>query len=1672
MADILDQWAKEIDAEDRVASGFSGDGLISPGNINLSNRTPVKNSDGTISTVRSISIGTDNGEVLIPTVVGGKVVSDDDAIKHYRETGENLGTFSSPQSADNYAEFLHKSQERQYAHQKGDLLSQWAAEIDAQEEGPKISAIPTFAERLSQGDIAGALSIPYRAIRNSEAVTRALGPSRETLVAESIPFVADDGTVQYQYKPLADRVEREGLFTASPFVTDKTVESLGLNPSEEDSTAKSITKGIGRAGVGVVGGLSNPLSIATLGGTVASQVPVVDRALAGAFSADALAMIPEQVESLRNAKNPGEAAEAIAGLAAGVGLGGLGANYALRGAHLPVTAQALEEAELSKTTNVKQPEQEAVVSESDSATEIATPAQPEGIEVEAVTEPVSAPDVARTEAPLEQAPFSEVKEDLSPLPESGDITLYRYENSNGEPSIDPQVFEEFGEEMGAKSLEDRGRWFSSDLESIQHYNAPDKRLITLTVPASDAAKYRRGESGFVVPRELAEKARKFQAEEQISEQPSALSAEQPTQTNERQIRQDERPDVALQNEENPSRVLEEEQGRSAVRQPEEVSASENGEAAPVYGDVQRPEITEEGTREVPIRESREGVPEEEVAAPAADSKDFVDNLTSDKTRQRLEAIARAKNIPADSIPDVVQNALLKAQEAQQGNAAWNPVKGAFSTWINTIGKNAANDFLRKEIPKGQRETSLETPIGEEGTLGDVIAGETPTAYDAAEIDDYKARITDLLKDFPEGERNVITMAMQGLSNSEIAQQTGMKENAVRSLKNRGLNKLRKSPYILGISPDNKVTKWLSDNYRRLFTAEGNLPRNVFDRSIQRSGEIKEQSRETAYATRDLYNALKEEFGIGTTEKLLSGYSNIPKEFVNRMNQALLGEVPMDSLPERVRGPLQAMRDHVDALSQQMIDLGLIPDELKAVVEDGLGVYLTRSYRIFDDKKWLDKVDPELKNKAVNYVFKEKSAYDPAYTVEDARRDVDAMLQDWSEEGGGALIKRGAKLGSKDLSSFIKRKDIPKELRDVMGEYKNPVINYTRSVAKMSNFIANERFLRDVLKEGMGKFLFKDGTQPSGYNALIAAENSRVMEPLNGLRTTPQIAAAFAEFNKTDPEAKGLWKLWAQTNALAKGSKTVGSLMTQARNTLGQPYFWLLNGHWNPSALPDSGKYIFANLVGSNKEAQAAYKEYLRLGVVDQSTNASELRDVLKDAGLNDPNFDQFDKATIALDNLKKYTLGSAEQAYQLSDDIGKIVGFENELATQKKIHPDLPEEEVKQIAAQRIRNTYPTYSMVPQAVKQWRKQPFLGPFVTFAWEAYRTLGWNMRYAAEDLQSSNPAQRAAGARRAAGVLAVLAGSYGLSSLSRQLLGISPEEASDAREFQAPWDKNAQLFYTDKNPGQLGYINLSYINPYSGIADLSSPIIHGLSSGEGIDEITGQMFAKAIEPFANEGILAAKLIDVARNQTESGRQVYNPSDPNKIVPIMGHVLEALEPGTVTRLREKYIPALQGRTTIQGKKLSPAQEFLSEITGLKKQTIDFTQSLAYKSSNFREADQNAEKIFRDVALRRGTVDPEEIVQSFTESNQARFAQWKSMYRGIRAAERRGVPASEIRNTLKTTGVTDKDAKSLLRGIYEPYTPSAYFRAQLRDRKRQLPSEVFEQMNATKGLSLDGDL
>ena len=112
--------------------GITKDGnYFIKGNLDLKNRPRVKNEDGSISTVRSMSFAPQEGgpEVLIPTVSkDGRIMSDNEAIDNFHRTGEHLGIFKNPNDANAYADRIHNTEAAKLANSGLGWRPQFTAE--------------------------------------------------------------------------------------------------------------------------------------------------------------------------------------------------------------------------------------------------------------------------------------------------------------------------------------------------------------------------------------------------------------------------------------------------------------------------------------------------------------------------------------------------------------------------------------------------------------------------------------------------------------------------------------------------------------------------------------------------------------------------------------------------------------------------------------------------------------------------------------------------------------------------------------------------------------------------------------------------------------------------------------------------------------------------------------------------------------------------------------------------------------------------------------------------------------------------------------------------------------------------------------------------------------------------------------------------------------------------------------------------------------------------------------------------------------------------------------------------------------------------------------------------------------------------------------------------------
>jgi len=128
------------------------EGMLERGNIDLTKRPQVRNEDGTISTVRSISVEVDGKVALVPTVSDdGRIMSDEEAIRQFQQTGKHLGIFNSEEAAEKFAEELHKQQERFYSDEAQRLAKLAGEAFDAQAAEKARIKINELQAQLSEG---------------------------------------------------------------------------------------------------------------------------------------------------------------------------------------------------------------------------------------------------------------------------------------------------------------------------------------------------------------------------------------------------------------------------------------------------------------------------------------------------------------------------------------------------------------------------------------------------------------------------------------------------------------------------------------------------------------------------------------------------------------------------------------------------------------------------------------------------------------------------------------------------------------------------------------------------------------------------------------------------------------------------------------------------------------------------------------------------------------------------------------------------------------------------------------------------------------------------------------------------------------------------------------------------------------------------------------------------------------------------------------------------------------------------------------------------------------------------------------------------------------------------------------------------------------------------------
>lgn len=890
--------------------------------------------------------------------------------------------------------------------------------------------------------------------------------------------------------------------------------------------------------------------------------------------------------------------------------------------------------------------------------------------------------------------------------------------------------------------------------------------------------------------------------------------------------------------------------------------------------------------------------------------------------------------------------------------------------------------------------------------------------------------------------------------------------------------------------------------RRQLAPGGLLPNSVFEAKIDRDNRLATVEFDTVYYVNKLERAVKKATG--------KRFESLDPAMRARIQDSLTGNMDK-TLPAEVKEAVIGMRQSIDGLSKKYVSLlkdqavELIQElnsadmallnayktrddaiiaqaksaytgnnlkqsiekvnqvlskvDLFTLIENNVGEYVHRSYKAFDDPNWFSKVPDSVLNNARVYLMGRMTESGMSETA--ARERTEVVLNDILKEGTAygsmeAFIKE-SKLGSKDLSILKKRQDIAPEIRALLGQYEDPRINYAKTTAKMARLIYNSRFLDRVKDVGMGEFLFTEDNRPPNMTK-IAVDGSKVMEPLNGLYAPREVAQAFSDMGKSDwgPVVEGIIRL----NGMVKYGKTVGSPTTQVRNFMSAAFFALFNGHFDLTKTAKSLSVMKEYFTKTGSEGKIAYLRRLKeLGVVYDTPYAGEMMRLLEDSKLLDLESQESDGA---IRSKVKTGLSLATRFYQFGDDFWKIVGFENE--KQNLIDSGMTSVEAEVEAAKRIRNTYPTYSMVGKGINTLRRFPLAGTFVSFPAEIIRTSYNNIKIAAEDIK--NPQRRSMGIKRLAGIGIASANMYALQEITKQMFDVSDDEEEAIRLMAPYWQENSNFLFKERDEdGNRRYFDISFLDPYNYFKRPINAAMRDQPWEESFVDAARDMML----PFLGTDILAGSMFEVLANKKSTGAPISREDGLiNQLPDFVDHIRKSVQPGVFGNL-ERIAKAHKEEITSYGKEYKMEDELMA-LAGWRVTTFNPKTALKFRTYDIKEIRNNASAL-----LNRAITDPnlsgdegiEDALDNSLKMRERAFTQSLRLIEGARAG---GMTDDEIFTTLTAGGISKREAAYLVDGEMPPMSISpTTVKREYRDAIGVLSEEKAEEIFNRYGLAMD---
>ena len=285
----------------------------------------------------------------------------------------------------------------------------------------------------------------------------------------------------------------------------------------------------------------------------------------------------------------------------------------------------------------------------------------------------------------------------------------------------------------------------------------------------------------------------------------------------------------------------------------------------------------------------------------------------------------------------------------------------------------------------------------------------------------------------------------------------------------------------------------------------------------------------------------------------------------------------------------------------------------------------------------------------------------------------------------------------DTSALIRRK-VPKELRGVLGEIKDPTYNVGMTMGRIGKLLEEAKAYNEIAKTGEGRWLFSSADDAAKAFKVKVEDiqelkfaDGALPNDMSGKFTIKDIANEFME-NSSRNKLLDLYKYsLVLPKSISQKMKTIYSPFTHVRNFISGALFTTMNGNGiealksvvNPSTYKTlaTGQQTGLRKLVTDPEAFKKYQKLQKLGVINTSVTFGEANRLFKDAakivetgdeGL-DVLFNRAMEPIKGVNKLKetvkkggKVISQGARDFYMAEDDIWKMASFDAELLKYKK----------------------------------------------------------------------------------------------------------------------------------------------------------------------------------------------------------------------------------------------------------------------------------------------------------------------------------------------------------------------------------------------------------------------